>query len=63
MERLKFKSKTTAGITYIEIDHENKTFCRDYYRVNGGWHSCNNVRLKDVRQAVENCKAMGYTEI
>lgn len=63
MERLKFKSSTTAAITYVEIDHENKTFCRDYYRVNGGWHTSRYVRLKDVKAAVERCKEMGYTEI
>lgn len=61
MERLKFKSKVTAGIVYVEIDHEKQTYCTDYYRVNGGWHTSQNVRLKDVRRAVEECKAMGYT--
>lgn len=63
MERLKFKSKTTAGITYVEINHDARTYCRDYYRVNGGWHTSKNVRLKDVKAAVERCRAMGYTEV
>ena len=63
MERLKFKSKVTARIVYVEIDHEAKTYGTDYYRLNGGWHPSQNVRLKDVRAAVERCKAMGYTQV
>lgn len=58
-----FRSKTNAGITYVEIDHENKTYGTDYYRLNGGWHPSIKVRLKDVRRAVENCEAAGYTKI
>lgn len=63
MERLIFKSPATASITYVEIDHEKKTYCTNYYRANGGWVPSKNVRQKDVKRAVEDCKTMGYTEI
>ena len=61
--RFKFVSDVTGGVRYCEINHDNKTFTSDYYRVNGGWHTSILCRLKDVKAARTWAIEHGYTEI
>ena len=61
--RFKFVSDVTGGIRYCEINHDNKTYTSDYYRVNGGWHSSILCRLKDVKAARQWAIDHGYTEV
>lgn len=63
VKRLKFKSQTTGGVRYVEFNDQNKTYSTDYYFANGGWYTSQNVRLKDVRAAIERCKDMGYKKV
>jgi hypothetical protein len=61
--RYKFVSDVTGGITYCEIDHDNKTYTTNYFKYNGGWIPVP-VTLKRIVKAAEQwAKEHGYTEI
>lgn len=63
INRLKFKSASTAAISYVEFNDSNKTYSTNYYFANGGWEKSDNVRLKDVREAIKRCESLGYTKV
>ena len=61
--RFKFVSPTNGGIRYCEINHDNKTFTSDYFRVNGGWYESAIVPLYIVKAARTWSIEHGYKEI
>lgn len=63
IKRLKFQSSTTASISYVEYNDNNKTYSTNYYYANGGHKKSESARLKDVRETVKRCEEMGYKKV